>query len=134
MLQEHKQIGSGTLNSAPFVRKGNNMHVPKYIQEIMSRSKYEYDFLNDENASVGYTIRILKYSEYQKASTFLAEIQRLKKWVDDEYKRIMHNEAEADVCYIISVPSETHYVKQYAIVTIFDPIMKHLEKYIPTEK
>ena len=106
------------------------MNIPKYVKEIMSRSKYEYDFLQGENTSVGYTVRIFKYSDYQNVNSFLKEIQRLKKWVDKEYRKIAGDDVEPDVCHIISVPNRTHYTNQYAIVTIFDPVMKHLEEYI----
>ena len=105
------------------------MKVPQYIINLMKRSKYEYDFLDDKNASVGYTIRLVKRTEYQKIDTFKNEIYKLKKWVDKEYKKIAN--AEPDVCYILSIPQKTHYTKQYALVTIFDPIMKSIEQYIP---
>ena len=53
------------------------MNVPKYVIDLMSRAKYEYDFcINNENYAVGYTIRIRKYSAYEKVDTFNAEIDR----------------------------------------------------------
>ena len=35
---------------------------------------------------------------------------------------------------ILEFPKETHYRRQYAVVTIFDPVMKYLESYIPSEE
>ena len=29
-----------------------------------------------------------------------------------------------------SIPTKTHYCDQYAVVTIFDPIMQRIERYI----
>jgi excinuclease ABC subunit B len=49
-----------------------------------------------------------------------AEIEKLKKF-------IIKNNGEFAVLYM---PKETHYNDQYAVVTIFDPVMKHLEQYI----
>lgn len=34
---------------------------------------------------------------------------------------------------INSVPKKTHYCKQYAVVTIYDPVMKWIEQYIKKE-
>lgn len=99
------------------------MNIPKYVIDLMNRAKYEYDFfINDDNYAVGYTIKIKKYSAYQKVDTFNAEIDRLKAWVDRQVP---------NTCYILNKPTKTHYNNQVAIVTIFDPIMKYIEEYIP---
>lgn len=101
------------------------MNIPKYIIDLMSRAKYEYDFhINNENYAVGYTIRIRKYSAYEKVDTFNAEIDRLKAWVDRQVE---------ETCFILDRPTKTHYVNQVAIVTIFDPVMKYIEEYIPNK-
>lgn len=99
------------------------MKIPKYIIELMGRSKYEFDFCTkNENYAAGYTVRISKYSSFQKAETFNTEIERLKAWVDRQI---------GGECVILDRPSETHYCRQYAVVTVFDPVMRHLEKYMP---
>ena len=98
------------------------MKIPKYVIELLERSKYSYDnrYRKNENYAVGYTIEIHKRTEYAYVSTLKEEIERLEKF-------IVNNSGEYKVIYI---PSETHYNNQYAVVTIFDPMMKHLEQYI----
>lgn len=97
------------------------MLVPKYVSEIMSRAKYEFDsFKNSPDYAAGYTIKIRKATAQTYISTFKAEIERLKKWVE-------RNNGEM---VILDMPNKTHYYNQVATVTIFDPVMKHIESYI----
>ena len=101
------------------------MKIPKYVIEMMQRSSYNYDYRihnsYPEKYAVGYTINIVKESPYQYVSTFKKEIDRLKKWVERQQGGEMQ---------ILEMPSKTHYCKQIAIVSIFDPVMQHIEKYI----
>lgn len=99
------------------------MKIPKYIIELMSRAKYSYHLCGkNDNAAAGYTIEIAKYSHYETADTFKKEIERLKKWVERQ---------RGGECIVISIPKKTvHKTMQYAIVTIFDPVMQHIEQYI----
>lgn len=97
------------------------MKTPKYVIDLMSRAKYNFT-ASGNNYSVGYTIDIAKYSYYETAETFRKEIDRLKKWVERQ------NGGEM---IIISYPTHTiHKTMQYATVTIFDPVMQHIEQYI----
>ena len=97
------------------------MTVPKYVAEIMSRAKYEFDcFKNHADYAAGYTIKIRKSSAYTKIDTFKAEIERLKKWVEKNNGELI----------VLDIPNKTHYANQVATVTIFDPVMKHIESYI----
>jgi hypothetical protein len=98
------------------------MEIPKYIIELLERSKYSYDksLSKNEDYAVGYTIEIHKRTEYAYVSTLNEEIEKLQKFV-------IKNNSD---CKILSIPKETHYNDQYAVITIFDPIMKHLEQYI----
>ena len=97
------------------------MKIPKYIEEIMQRSKYEFDlFKSHPDYAVGYTIRIRKSTPYTKIDTFRAEVERLQKWVNKNNGEMV----------ILDIPNKTHYVNQYAVVTIYDTLMKHIEKYI----
>ncbi len=105
------------------------MNIPKYVQCLMKRSQYEfdrryYDKFPDSYAA-GYTIRIEKRSEYCQIDTLKAEIDRLKAFVD----RQTGGEA-----IVLETPKETHYCQQYAVITIFDPVMKYIESYIPSEE
>lgn len=95
------------------------MKIPKYVVDIIGRAEYFYD-IGDCNP--GYTIRIRKATPYTSAGTFRNEIDRLIKWA-------ARNNAYTAV---LRVPWETHYRYQYAIVTITDPVMQRIEKYIGT--
>ena len=105
------------------------MNIPKYVIDLMSRARYNYT-ANGENYAAGYTIDIAKYSHYQTVQSFRKEIERLVNWANRQ------EGAAADLgvmnAYALSIPSKTkHNSMQYATVTIFDPVMKHIEKYIP---
>ena len=100
------------------------MSIPKYVQDLMSRSRYEFDFCkNHENYAAGYTLRIKKSTAYTKIDTFKAELERLVKWANKA--------AGCEAAYVLDIPTETHYTAQAATITIFDPIMQKIEKYIP---
>ena len=103
------------------------MRIPKYIRELMERAKFEI-FNPYVNCVPGYTISIEKRTEYAQASTLKAEANRLVEWANREYRKMSgDNTCIANVDYL---PTETHYRRQKAIVTITDPIMRYLEKEI----
>ena len=84
------------------------MKIPKYVQELMERSSYEFNYCtHNPNYAAGYK----------------AEVERLCKWADSV--------AGTEIAHILSLPVATCYNRQFAIVTIFDPVMKHIEQYIP---
>lgn len=100
------------------------MNIPKYIQEILSRSKYEFDIHKaHENYAAGYTLRIRKRTPYTKIDTFKAELERLANWANKA--------AGCETAYILDMPRNTLYCTQTATITIFDPIMQKIEKHIP---
>lgn len=100
------------------------MKIPKYVQDLMERSRYEFDFYTSrENYSAGYTIKIRKRSAYQQIDTFQREITQLVKWANKA--------AGIETAYILDMPTKNHYCNQVAVVTIFDPIMQKIEQYIP---
>ena len=101
------------------------MKIPKYILDILSRAKYEFDFcVKNEKYAAGYTICITKSTEYTTISTFNKEIVRLVNWV---------NKQVSNTAFILYVPNKTKHTKQFAIVTIFDPVMQKIENYIRKE-
>ena len=105
------------------------MKIPKYVVDLMSRSRYNYTAIGD-NYSPGYTIDIAKYSHYETTQTFRKEIERLVKRANRQ--GFAAPDLDIMIAYILSVPNKTkHKSMQYATVTIFDPVMKHIEKYIP---
>lgn len=105
------------------------MKIPKYVVDLMSRARYNYTASGD-NYSPGYTIDIAKYSHFETAQAFRKEIERLVKWANRQ--GFVAPDLDIMTAYILSVPNKTkHKSMQYATVTIFDPIMQHIEKYIP---
>lgn len=101
------------------------MKIPKYVQEIMERSEFVRGY-----GDPGYTIKIRKATPYTRISTLSAEIQRLQSWVD---RMMPKDEFSIPTMVINSIPSRTHYRNQYTVVTIYDPIMGEIEKYMRKE-
>lgn len=99
------------------------MRIPTYVKELMERSTFVYDHCkNHPNYGAGYTIKITKRSAYSQVDTLRKEVERLVKWANST--------PAGEIAFILDVPTETHHVKQVAVVTIFDPIMQQIEKYI----
>lgn len=99
------------------------LKIPKYVDDLLSRSEFEFDFCkSNKDYAAGYTIRIRKRSAYQLVGTFNEEIERLVKWANRQVE---------ETAYILEQPVKTHYCGQFAIVTIFDPIMQKIEHLIP---
>lgn len=92
------------------------MKIPKYVIDIMSRSEF---YLGGYDP--GYTIMIRKATAYTTANTFISELERLVRWA---------HKHGATCSVILKVPPKTRHDWQYAIVTITDPVMKHIENYI----
>lgn len=104
------------------------MKIPKYVQEILSRSQFEFSrCTGHEWYAPGYTIRISKSTPYTYADTFRAEIERLVKWAN----RVTGVD-DLEIAFVLEVPSETHHRNQTAVVSIFDPVMQKIEQYITT--
>lgn len=98
------------------------MKIPKYIKELMERSTYRFEDCNQFKCEPGYMIQIKKYSHYEYASTFRKEIERLQNWVNKQF---------GGECIVCHVPMQTvHKHMQYAVVIIYDPVMKHIENFI----
>lgn len=99
---------------------GNN--IPMFVQELMSRASFVLG-----SGEAGYTIRLQKRTEYSLASSLEKEIERLNNWV----VRVMPKDDLGVPTMVVNrVPKKTHYCKQYAVVTIYDPVMKWIEDYI----
>lgn len=101
------------------------MKIPNYVLDILSRSKYDFDFCTkNENYASGYTICITKPTERTLISTFNKEIVRFVNWT---------NKQIPNTAFVLYIPNKTKYTKQFAIVTIFDPVMKKIENFIGKE-
>ncbi len=89
----------------------------------MQRSEYNYKYLvTDLNYAAGYTLRVFKATPQTRVDTLKAEIEKLVAWAN-------RNGGEG-TAHILGLPHKTHYYEQSAIVTIFDPVMQQIEKYI----
>lgn len=97
----------------------NEIKIPKYIIEILERAQFAYG--------------IEKKTPYAYATTLRDEAKKLVEWANREYKRISNDETE--IATLNEYEWKTSYKhKQYATVTIYDPIMRKIEKYIKEEK
>ena len=95
----------------------------------MARASFQF---SGDFAVPGYTISIKKYSNYEYCQTLKEEVERLAKWVRKECRRLGMDKKGAEGTIVINrIPSITLYQQQCASVTIYDPIMQTLEKYIP---
>ena len=107
------------------------MKIPKYVVELMTRAKYEYDrCVTNDNYATGYTIKICKATDQTMIWTLQKEVERLVAWAN----RQVENEEGIQTAYLLHIPAQTHYCPQFAVVTIYDPVMKEIEKYIPKEE
>lgn len=98
------------------------MMIPKYIQEILRRSRFALGY-----GEAGYTIEIEKATCYTYADTLRKEVERLERWV---VRNMPEDTLGVPTMIINRVPKKTHYCRQYAVVTIYDPIMQRIEGYI----
>ena len=106
----------------------NEIRIPKYIKEILERAQFSYE----KDRIPGYTIKIEKKTPYTLATTLRDEAKKLVEWANREYKRISNDETE--IATLNGYDWKTSYkYKQYATVTIYDPIMRKIEKYIKEE-
>lgn len=95
------------------------MKIPKYIQNIMGRARFDRNFDNPRS-NPGYTIIVRKATPYTHADTFRKELERMVSWAKKEY-------ADAE---ILECPEQTRNCTQTALVTVTDPCMKYLEQYM----
>ena len=97
------------------------MKIPRYVQSIMERSKFALG-----EGDPGYTIIIRKKTPYTCVDTFQCEIERLVAWAN----RAAPHYEDVPNAIINRTPNKTSHQFQYATVTIYDPIMLQIEKYI----
>lgn len=99
------------------------MNIPKYVQEIVSRSRYDFDVCRNHSLyAPGYTIEIAKATHYTHAATLHNEVARLIRWA---------NRISGDgTAMLLKAPAKTTHSMQYAYVTIFDPVMQQIERYL----
>ncbi len=106
------------------------MVIPKYVLDILSRSKFIVGAYEP-----GYTIEISKATPYTWVSSFENELTQLQKWCNkignsDELTMLLGG---AELMKVIRKPNKTEYCNQKAVVVIYDPVMYLLENYIKDE-
>lgn len=94
--------------------------VPKFVQEILSRSEYAYG----PESEPGYSLKIHKRSIYANVSSLKKEVERFCSWADRNTPEGLNKSV------ILCVPKQNHYTDQIAIVTVYDPVMRQIEEYI----
>lgn len=98
------------------------MVIPNYVKDMMGRARFAKGF-----GDPGYTVEIAKSTPYITAETFKREVERLCAWAE---RQIPQGEFSIPTAVINNIPHKTRHCRQVAVVTIYDPVMQHLEKLI----
>jgi len=88
-----------------------------YIKQALSRAEFYFG----RDGVVGYSIKIFKHTRYEYAKTLRERCSRIITWCNKQV------EGSAEMVWY---PTETRYDSQFAVITIYDPVMIGLEKYI----
>lgn len=109
------------------------MDIPKYIQALLGRSEWAVTAGRlPKDCDPGYTILLHKRTPYSLAGTLAEEARSLKKWCDRQTLSICpdYDLERMPKTVIRSCPQVTHYCDQWAVVIIYDPLMKNLENMV----
>lgn len=93
------------------------MNTPQYIITPLKRAEFYFG----KDCVPGYSIKIHKHTIYEYANTLRNRCSQIITWCNKQ----IPGSAEMVCC-----PKETHYRDQYAVITIYDPVMLHLEQFI----
>ena len=93
------------------------MKAPQYITTPLKRAEFYFG----KDGVVGYSIKIFKHTRYEYAQTLRNRCSQIITWCNKQ----VPESAEMVFC-----PKETHNTNQFAVITIYDPLMLHLEKFI----
>lgn len=114
--------------------KSFQTRIPTYVKRMLKRSSFAIETdLFKKGYDPGYTIIIPKHSIYAQADTLCSEVERLEAWA----MRVKYGlfptigDMKFPPVVVRSLPVETHYCKQYAVVDIYDPVMLRVEHLIP---
>lgn len=112
------------------------MKIPKYVMEMVERGRIRPAPLDEQAAMAdvsedrgvyGYMFRLYRYSNGQRDWVFEREAKRLMDWANREH-------AEAKIHYHKWYSTREHrkpyYKRDYALLTITDPVAQQLEKII----
>lgn len=93
------------------------METPNYIKSALRGAKYYFG----KDCVAGYSIKIYKHSRYEYSQTLRSRCGKIITWCNKQ----VEGSAEMVFC-----PSCTNYSDQFAVITIYDPLMMHLEQFI----
>lgn len=110
------------------------MKIPKYVQELVKQRRIRPAPLDEQGelydqklGEYGFMFRVYRRDNYYRDYTFEAEVKRLVAWANRNY-------AEGLVCKFRWFTDKEHrkpyYKRDYAVVSITDPVAKQLEKMI----
>lgn len=110
------------------------MKIPKYVYELVELGRLRPAPLDEQaNSSIagqgeyGYMFRVYRKSNSQSGGVFVAEVERITVWARREY-------AESNIhtyrWYTDKEHRKPYYKRDYALVTITDPVAQQLEKLI----
>ena len=110
------------------------MKIPRYVYELVELGRLRTAPLDEQaNSSIagqgeyGYMFRVYRKSNSQSGGVFVAEVERITAWARREY-------AESNIhtyrWYTDKEHRKPYYKRDYALVTITDPVAQQLEKLI----
>lgn len=110
------------------------MKIPKYVQELVKQRRIRPAPLDEQGelydqklGEYGFMFRVYRRDNYYRDYTFEAEVKRLVAWANRNY-------AEGLVCkfrwFMDKEHRKPYYKRDYAVVSITDPVAKQLEKMI----
>lgn len=104
------------------------MKIPKYVYELVELGRLRpAPFEYCGQGEYGYMFRVYRKSNSQSSGVFIAEVERITAWARREY-------AESNIhtyrWYTDKEHRKPYYKRDYALVTITDPVAQQLEKLI----
>lgn len=101
------------------------MKIPKYISELLEhRSEWAIktgSFIKGWDPSS--TIIIYKRSDYCTVDTLRKETEAFVAWCNRQVPDLI----EFPPAKAIMIPKHTHHSRQWSVVNVYDPILKHIE-------
>ena len=110
-------------------------NIPTYVKRMLKRASFAIETSKFKNGyDPSYTIIIPKHSIYAQADTLKVEVEKLVAWATRKVYGIFPPAGYQKCLPVVvrSLPTETHYCKQYAVIDIYDPIMIGVERLIGT--
>ena len=108
------------------------MKIPKYIQDMLDGGRIRQAPLGEQakvydtgQGEYGFMFRIYRRNNSQHSMTFTAEVNRVMVWAQREYAHVQFHH----YCWFTDKEHRKPYYKRdYALVTINDPVARQFEK------